>query len=77
MKETVQMNKQMRQLTSIAVAFIGFTVFAQQDRSTLKVPGGLAFSQFKGYDKMGGRRSQRNGRQRQGNSGKPYDDQGV
>jgi hypothetical protein len=50
-KEAVQMNKQMRQLTSIAVAFIGFTVFAQQDRSTLKVPGGLAFSEFKGYDK--------------------------
>ncbi len=45
------MNKQMRQLTSIAVAFIGFSVFAQQDRSTLKVPDGLAFSEFKGYDK--------------------------
>ena len=56
MKEAVQMNKQMRQLTSIAVAFIGFTVFAQQDRSTLKVPGGLAFSEFKGYDN--GRTSQ-------------------
>ena len=26
------------------------TLLAQQDRSTLKVPNGLAFSEFKGYD---------------------------
>ncbi|MGB0123283.1 MAG: hypothetical protein WBP63_07610, partial [Silvibacterium sp.] len=45
------MNPQIRRLASFAVALIGFTVFAQQDRSTLKVPGGLAFSEFKGYDK--------------------------
>lgn len=29
---------------------IGLTVLAQLDRYTLKVPGGLAFSEFKGYD---------------------------
>ena len=29
---------------------IGLTVRAQQDRDTLKVPDGLAFSEFKGYD---------------------------
>ena len=29
---------------------IGPTVWAQQDRYTLKVPDGLAFSEFKGYD---------------------------
>jgi len=29
---------------------IGVTVLAQQDRYTLKVPDGLAFSEFKGYD---------------------------
>jgi hypothetical protein len=34
--------------TSLAV-FAG-VAFAQQDRDTLKVPGGLAFSEFKGYD---------------------------
>jgi hypothetical protein len=31
-------------------AFAGITL-AQQDRYTLKVPGGLAFSEFKGYDR--------------------------
>ena len=29
---------------------MGVTVLAQQDRYTLKVPDGLAFSEFKGYD---------------------------
>jgi len=29
---------------------IGLVLFAQQDRSTLKVPDGLAFSEFKGYE---------------------------
>lgn len=29
---------------------IGVTVLAQQDRYTLKVSDGLAFSEFKGYD---------------------------
>ena len=29
---------------------IGMTLLAQQDRYTLKVPDGLAFSEFKGYD---------------------------
>jgi hypothetical protein len=31
-------------------ASIGLTLFAQQDKYTLKVPDGLAFSDFKGYD---------------------------
>ncbi len=29
---------------------VGLTLWAQQDRYTLKVPDGLAFSEFKGYD---------------------------
>jgi hypothetical protein len=29
---------------------IGLTLWAQQDRYTLKVPAGLAFAEFKGYD---------------------------
>jgi len=32
------------------VALIGLPLFAQQDRYTLKVPDGLAFSEFRGYD---------------------------
>jgi len=38
---------------AIAVAitvFIGATLLSQQDRSSLKVPDGLAFGEFKGYD---------------------------
>jgi hypothetical protein len=31
-------------------ALIGLTLVAQQDRYTLKVPNGLAFSEFRGYD---------------------------
>jgi len=31
-------------------AVVGMAVAAQQDKYTLKVPGGLAFSEFKGYE---------------------------
>lgn len=34
----------------VLTCLIGLTVLAQQDRYTLKVPDGLAFSEFKGYD---------------------------
>jgi len=35
----------------VALTFsIGLSVWAQQDRNTLKVPNGLAFSEFKGYE---------------------------
>jgi len=43
-------------LTAVAVAVVALTLaiaatlLAQQDRSTLKVPDGLAFAEFKGYD---------------------------
>lgn len=38
-------------ITVIALTvLIGVTLLAQQDRYTLKVPDGLAFSEFKGYD---------------------------
>lgn len=38
-------------LTAVALTvLIGATLLAQQDRYTLKVPDGLAFSEFKGYD---------------------------
>jgi len=32
------------------IVLIGLTVLAQQDRYTLKVPDGLAFSEIRGYD---------------------------
>src|SRR6476619_2753214 len=43
------------QITAIAFAATAFTVLggislAQQDKYTLKVPGGLAFSEFRGYE---------------------------
>jgi len=38
-------------MTVAALTFsIGLTLLAQQDRSTLKVPDGLAFSEFQGYN---------------------------
>ncbi|HTW33439.1 MAG TPA: cytochrome P460 family protein [Rhizomicrobium sp.] len=37
---------------AVAAVFVfGGSVFAQQDRYALKVPNGLAFSDFRGYDK--------------------------
>jgi len=39
-------------IVAISLAVFGGITFAQQDRYTLKVPdGGLAFSEFRGYDK--------------------------
>src|SRR5438128_351138 len=43
------------QLTILAFAAVVLTILgglalAQQDKYTLKVPGGLAFSEFKGYE---------------------------
>ena len=38
-------------ITGVALTLlIGLTLLAQQDRDTLKVPDGLAFSEFKGYE---------------------------
>ncbi len=38
-------------IAGVALALlIGLTLFAQQDRYTLRVPDGLAFSEFEGYD---------------------------
>ena len=34
----------------VLTILIGVTVLAQQDRYTLKVPDGLSFSEFRGYD---------------------------
>jgi hypothetical protein len=34
----------------LALAVLGGMALAQQDKYTLKVPGGLAFSEFKGYE---------------------------
>ena len=39
-----------RVLIVACVLAAGGAAFAAQDRSTLKVPGGLAFSEFKGYE---------------------------
>ena len=46
------------QITAIAVIAVVLTVLsgmvlAQQDKYTLKVPGGLAFSEFRGYKAAG------------------------
>ena len=35
---------------SVSLAVLGGMAFAQQDKYTLKVPGGLAFSEFRGYE---------------------------
>ncbi len=35
---------------AIALAIFGGMALAQQDKYTLKVPGGLAFSEFRGYE---------------------------
>jgi len=46
-------NTHVHTLALIGVALsvlIGVTLLAQQDRYTLRVPDGLAFSEFKGYD---------------------------
>jgi hypothetical protein len=37
-------------LTALVSALGGSAISAQQDKYTLKVPGGLAFSEFKGYE---------------------------
>jgi hypothetical protein len=37
-------------IVAISLAVFGHITLAQQDRYTLKVPDGLAFSEFKGYD---------------------------
>ena len=34
----------------IALALLGCTVFAAQDKYSLRVPNGLAFSDFRGYE---------------------------
>ena len=34
----------------VSLAVVGGVAVAAQDRSTLKVPNGLAFSEFKGYE---------------------------
>ncbi|HUK22227.1 MAG TPA: cytochrome P460 family protein [Gemmatimonadales bacterium] len=36
--------------TAIATMLLGAAALSAQDRSALKVPGGLAFSEFKGYE---------------------------
>ena len=46
-------NKGVRRFAIAGVALIlsiGVTLLAQQDKYTLRVPDGLAFSEFKGYD---------------------------
>jgi hypothetical protein len=37
-------------MTMVLLAVLGGVAISAQDRSTLKVPGGLAFSEFKGYE---------------------------
>jgi hypothetical protein len=34
----------------LVLAVVGGMALAQQDKYTLKVPGGLAFSEFRGYE---------------------------
>jgi hypothetical protein len=37
-------------IVAVSLGALGSLAFAAQDRSTLKVPNGLAFSEFKGYE---------------------------
>lgn len=43
-------SKALSAIVIIALAVLGSMAVAQQDRFTLKVPNGLAFSDFRGYD---------------------------
>jgi hypothetical protein len=43
-------SKNLSAIVIIALAVLGSTAVAQQDRFTLRVPNGLAFSDFRGYD---------------------------
>jgi hypothetical protein len=38
-------------IASVSLAVLGATALSAQDRYTLQVPNGLAFSEFKGYEK--------------------------
>jgi len=38
-------------ITGLLLPIVGGIAFAAQDRNTLRVPNGLAFSEFKGYEK--------------------------
>ena len=42
--------KQFAIVVGAVTLFIGLTLLAQQDKYSLKVPGGLAFSEFRGYE---------------------------
>src|SRR5437764_5486679 len=37
-------------IVAVLLALLGSLALAQQDKYTLKVPGGLAFSEFRGYE---------------------------
>ena len=37
-------------IIAVLLAVLGSLALAQQDKYTLKVPGGLAFSEFRGYE---------------------------
>ena len=37
-------------ITTVWLAVLGGLVISAQDKYTVKVPGGLAFSEFKGYE---------------------------
>jgi len=37
-------------IVAVLLAVLGSLALAQQDKYTLQVPGGLAFSEFRGYD---------------------------
>src|SRR5437773_12417193 len=52
-EELVMKSKRMRTIaivTALVSALDGSAMSAQQDKYTLKVPGGLAFSEFRGYE---------------------------
>jgi hypothetical protein len=52
-EEPVMRSKRMRTIaivTALVCPLGASAISAQQDKYTLKVPGGLAFSEFKGYE---------------------------
>ena len=48
---------------AVALAAFGGRAISLQDKYTLQVPGGLAFSEFKGYERLASSRDQRERRQ--------------
>jgi hypothetical protein len=45
-------------ILAVVLTFLGGGVIFAQDKYTVQVPGGLAFSEFRGYEGLAGNRDQ-------------------